>query len=178
MNGQHLWYSLLVYTLARMCWTRRYKEIEMPKKTLSEDECHKKLNTAVDTLLECKMKTIRDDVSGIKHTLANVSANGNKGLENSLKDLYTKNNVMHADILEIRKTLVEVLAVTASSRAWKDVTRSFGNLVKSSFMCRILKNKTGKIAVLLLILLVVNSLTHPLGFNIDLESIFKFITGK
>jgi len=108
------------------------------------------------------------NIADIQTTLNTVSANGNKGLHASLRDLYEKNSEVHTDLKEIKILLAPAL----DRHQWWESTKK---VFKTSGIFTIVKSKVGRLVLLLCILLLVNTVLHPFfGGNFDLQSILEF----
>jgi hypothetical protein len=167
------------------------------KKILTDEECHKRLNIAVDNMLDHKLGDFQKQVCGprilltdkinndiaqlkigqdtILHRLDNVSANGNKGLESSLKDVYGKIAETHTEVLLLKNQITEVLYVTEGPRAWKTLSNSAKKVLSVSPIFKIFKNKMGRIFAIVIALLVLNTILHTLGISWTLQDIIKFV---
>jgi len=131
------------------------------------DLVHEKLDKHISDETQ-EFASIRDGleraathVEAIQQTLDNVSANGNKGLSNSMRDIHDK--------------LSELEKVTRGARARAKFWRVISDVIDSTALLRPLKTKIGAVIYLSLIVLVVNTILHSLGFNFDIISLFKWL---
>ena len=99
-------------------------------------------------------------VESIQQTLDNVSANGNKGLSNSMTDIYDK--------------LKDLQHLTEGARARQHFWTSAKELMATAWFLKLFTNKWSFIFVIGFILLLVNSFTHALGIDMNLQSIIDW----
>lgn len=119
---------------------------------------------------------LKVDVQHIKTRIDSVSANGNPGLEASLRDLYQQNKAIHADVKTMSGQITDLIQVTASDRAWKNWWKAGRELVKESKLLAICRSKAGVYSLLIVILLTLNSITHALGLDLNLQGLFHVIS--
>lgn len=105
--------------------------------------------------LKSDIKLLKKGQDHILHRLDTVSANGNQGLENSLKDIYGKLTTLHQDVIDIK---------TRENAKWYNMTVS-----------DLMRKKWFKPIYTVFILIVINSLFHQFGIGLDLQSIIKLI---
>ena len=156
----------------------------MDNKTLTRKECRDKLSAAVDEVFDDKLQEYQKNVCGprlllsqivqkdiadlklgqtklelsnqsIIDRLDRVSANGNPGLENSLKDIYAKLKDLHTDVLGVKM---------AEAAKWYNMT-----------IVDLFKKKWMKPIWILTALLLVNTILHQFNVKLDMQSIFSSI---
>ena len=130
-------------------------------------ELHAKLDTHIEDE-SGEFARIRDglnrnaeNVDAIKHTLDNVSANGNKGLSASFSDVYSK--------------LKDLEVVTEGARSRAKFWAVLHDVVLTTPLLKPLKYKWGSIIYAAIILLIINTIVHALGVEWDLTAIFKWL---
>ena len=96
-------------------------------------------------------------VEAIQAILDNVSANGNKGLSNSLTDVYKKlNDLEH---------------ITAPARARAKFWTAAHDILTTQPLLRPLRTWYGAFIYLSLLLLIINTILHPFGVHWDIVSL-------
>ena len=97
----------------------------------------------------------------IQKTIDDVSANGNKGLNASFNDMYSK--------------LTELEKVTQGARARAKFWTVAHDIIENTALLKPLRYKWGAVLYIIIILLVVNTLLHALGWQFDVVSIVKWV---
>ena len=99
----------------------------------------------------------------LHYILNEVSANGNKGLDASLKDI-------HSEVREI-KTLLQ--PIMDRHQLWISIKR----VMDSTWFLRICRTKKGVGIAGLVAFLLINTVLHSLGIVLDIPSILMFFKG-
>ena len=114
-------------------------------------------------VLHKRMAEAAGHVANIQFTLDNTSANGTKGLSQSLTDIYHK--------LEDLETITA--GQQARAKMWKYAAQS----VATTPILRPLKHLWGALLYAAIFLLIVNTIIHALGITWDLLGLFRWAAG-
>lgn len=119
------------------------------------------------------LEVVKEKQEDILHRLDNVSANGSLGLEATLKGIYQKNEEVHSDIQKVNTQLNEIFEVTKNERAWRNLRASVKQVINNSSTFAIFKTRTGTVVGVIILIILVNTLLHPLGINLDVWSLIQ-----
>lgn len=144
---------------------KRLFEDMVPSLSDSISQLHNKLDAHIEEEtneflnIRTELTSAAGHVEAIKHTLDNVSANGNKGLSSSLTDLYNK-----LDSLEKLNT-----GARARAKLWKVVH----DVIDNTWFLRPVKSVWGLIVYFIVAVLVVNTVGHALGLEFNALSLIE-----
>jgi hypothetical protein len=102
-----------------------------------------------------KQEAMKDTITTVQDTLNTVSANGNKGLHASLKDLYAKNTEVHKELIEIK----ELMAPAINRHMWWESTKS---VARTTWFFKMGGHKIGRYILVFLFLVFFNTIFHTL----------------
>jgi hypothetical protein len=93
-----------------------------------------------------------------------VSANGHKGLEASLKDIYGAVDMIKKDL----HTIMEATSGDIARAAWGKATKE---LIQASPALRFVRTRVGKGLVVIFLFVIVNGILHTLGIPADAQGL-------
>lgn len=140
----------------------------MPQRRITNFELvgHISKNKQNIKLLKKDIEKIKSDVHFI---LREVTANGTRGLDASLKDIYSQTR-------EISGKLDEVILLTEGERTWKEFRNISKTVWNRSWIGGVFRTKVGKAVTIFLALFAIDQIVHPFDLHIILF-IFKLLTG-
>lgn len=144
-------------------------EVQHELKMFKETVCMPR--TKVTEKLESDITLLRTDVQDIKELISSVSANGNKGLESSLRDLYSKSSETHNTVKELQTSLGE-LKVTVDGLITTEKSRFVNKSLRQIFTE---KNTFTKILWYVVIYILATVILH--AFGVDASRILTLIKG-
>ncbi len=102
-----------------------------------------------------KQEAMKDTITTVQDTLNTVSANGNKGLHASLKDLYAKNTEVHDELKEIK----ELMAPAIDRHAlWASAKR----VAQTTWLFKLGAHKAGRYFMWFILIVLLNTVFHGL----------------
>lgn len=111
---------------------------------------------------------IKADVAEIKTMLQNVSANGRKGLNESLQDI-------HAQVGKLSDAVNELMEISQGSIAFRNLKLAIVEYWKKAGALKIFHTKKGTLVAIMIAVLVLNSILHPFNINMDIQAIWEFV---
>jgi hypothetical protein len=125
--------------------------------------------------ISVRQEAMKDTITTVQDTLNTVSANGNKGLHASLKDLYNKNNEVHTEIVGLKddiKSFRDLVQPELDRKAWWISTKK---MMKTSALFKMLTTKGGIVIFIFIGWLLANIILHPFGINLGLATLLNLL---
>ena len=105
----------------------------------------------------------------LSYILNEVSANGNPGLDNSLKDLYKGQK-------EIKATLQEIITLIKPDMDRANMYKSIREAFKSNGLVKFCQTKIGFAITITIGIVIVNAILHPfIGTGITIAALWELI---
>jgi hypothetical protein len=125
-----------------------------------------------------KQSAMKDTITTVQDTLNTVSANGNRGLHASLKDLYNKNTQVHDEIVGLKidiRSFRELVQPELDRKAWWVSTKK---MLATSTLFKFIRSKFGGMVAVFFVWLFVNIVLHVFtngAVNLGLEWLLRTI---
>ena len=115
-----------------------------------------------------RLEIVEKKVDVVVTLLNTVSANGRRGLENSLKDI-------HEEVKGLKESVDSLIKLNTSGFAFNNLKQSAKEYFKVAGWLQMFKNKLISAITLLFFILIINSILHPLGVDLKIQTIWEHL---